>query len=446
MNHVWFTGIPRLLRNRLHRSLGLQRILANVGWLFFDRGLRLGIGLFVGAWTARYLGPAQFGLLNYVFAYVALFSAVATLGLDGIVVRDIVRDPASREKTLGTTFALKLVGGSCMLLLTISFALLLHPSDPEIPWLVGVVAASTIFQAFDVIDFWFQSQVQSRYSVYAKSFAYLVAAGLRVALIQTQAPLIAFALAGLLEAVLSAIGLVTVYYSKGQSFGVWKASAGRARELLAVSWPLILSAFAVMVYMRIDQLMLKYMAGDGAVGIYAAATRISEMWYFIPSAIVSSVTPSIIEAKRAGEALYYRRMQWLFDIMSALAFLIAIPMTFFSTATVVLLFGQDYVEAGSVLTVHIWASLFVFLGVAQGPWDVTEGLTRLALGRAVFGAIVNIVLNLILIPVYGAMGAAVATVLAYAASAVLTNGLSTKTRKILSLQAKSLLFARYLFT
>ncbi|MCR4321033.1 MAG: oligosaccharide flippase family protein, partial [Candidatus Brocadiaceae bacterium] len=142
----------------------LQNILVNTGWLFADRILRMGVGLFVGVWVARYLGPEQFGLYSYALAFVSLFGAFATLGLDGIVVRDIVRDPACKYETLGTAFVLKLIGGSLTFLLVIIAISLLRPHDRLTHWLVGITAVGMIFQAFDTIDFWFQSQVKSKYT------------------------------------------------------------------------------------------------------------------------------------------------------------------------------------------------------------------------------------------------------------------------------------------
>lgn len=172
MNYILTKCIPSFIRIRLEGRTALQKILANTGWLFVDKILRMGVGLLVGVWVARYLGPEQFGLYNYALSFVALFSAFATLGLDGIVVRDIVRDPSYKNEILGTAFILKLLGGISTLILAVGAVSLLRPHDNLTRWLVGIIAAGTIFQAFDVIDFWFQSQVQSKYTVYAKNVAF----------------------------------------------------------------------------------------------------------------------------------------------------------------------------------------------------------------------------------------------------------------------------------
>jgi polysaccharide transporter, PST family len=422
----------------------LQRILANTSWLFADRIVRMAVGLLIGIWIARYLGPDQYGVFNYAFAYVALFSAFATLGLDKVVVRDIVRDPSGKHETLGTAFVLKLLGSGLTLALTVGTVGFLRPGDTLTYWMVAIAAGGSIFQAFDAIDFWFQSQIESKYAVLARFAAFVVVASIRVALILVRAPLIAFAFAVLAETALGAVGLIIVYQARGEQIARWRASLTGAKGMLKTSWPLILSGMAIMTYMRIDVVMLGEMVDDRAVGIYAAATRFSELWYFIPMAITSSVFPSIVAAKSIGEAEYVRRLQKLFDLMTGLAVAVAIPMTFLSDFVIRLFYREAYDGAGPILAIHIWAALFVFLGVAQSPWDLTEGLTKLAMKRTMAGAVVNVALNFVLVPLYAGLGAAIATVIAYAVSGCLTNVLDKRTRPIFVLQLKSLFLLKYL--
>ena len=392
----------------------LRKIISNIGWLFADRVLRMGVGLIVTAWVARYLGPQQFGLFNYAGAFVSLFGVLATLGLDQIVVRDMVRDPSCKDETLGTAFVLKLSGGILTILVTTGTIFLLRPDDQLTHWLVGITAAGTIFDAFNTIDFWFQLQVKSKYTVIAKNTAFILVTLIRITLLQMQAPLIAFAWALLAENALGAVGLAIAYKVKGQSLLAWRASLLRAKTLLKESWPLLLSGLAIMVYLRIDQIMLGQLADDKAVGIYSAATRISELWYYIPIAIVTSVTPSIVEAKKVSETLYYNKLQKLFNIMAVLAYMIALPMTFLSKYIVVIIFGQNYVASGGVLSIHIWAALFVFFGWSKGIWIVAEGLTMFSLLATTSGAVINILLNFWLLPIYRETCAAIATVISYA--------------------------------
>lgn len=417
---------------------GLRAIITNIGWLFADRILRMGVGLIVGVWVARYLGVQQYGLFNYATAFVTLFSPLATLGLDNVVIRDIVRDSSNKEKILGTTFWLKLFGGVAALLLTVGVIYLLRHDQKLTVWLVAILATAGIFQAVDTIDFWFQSQVLSKYTVVARNTAFVIVTLAKIALINMQAPLIAFAWVTLAEFSLSAVGLAIAYRIKGYSLRLWCWSFPVAKVLLKDSWPLILSGMTIMIYMKIDQIMLGEMIGDNAVGIYSAATRISEVWYFIPTAIVSSVSPTIFAVKQTSEALYYKRIKQLLRLMVLISLAIALPMSFLSGTIIMMLFGNSYVAAGQVLAIHIWASLFVFMGVAISPWFVAEGLTHLALRITLIGAVTNIFLNIFLIPTYAGVGAAIATVISYAFASFLSNAIHPKTQKIFRIQVMSL--------
>jgi PST family polysaccharide transporter len=443
-DQAWVRALPPFLRAKLAGRHQPQKIIGNVGWLFADRILRMGVGLVVGALVAQYLGPSQFGLFSYALAFVALFGTFATLGLDSVVIREIVRDASSKYETLGTAFVLKLLGGGLTLLLSLGAISLLRPGDGAMHWVVGAVAVGTCFQSFDVIDFWFQSQVQSKYTVWARNTAFVAIALVRLLLVRAGAPLLAFAWAGSVEIALGTAGLIIVYRAKSQQLSHWYVTLACAKRLLKTSWPLILAGMAIMIYMRIDQIMLGEMVDDRAVGIYAAATRLSELWYFVPMAITSSVFPAIVEAKKTGEAVYYQGLQRLFDLMAAISLAIAIPMTFFSEAIIQLLYHENFAGAGAILTIHIWTALFVFMGVAQSPWDVTEGLTQLALKRTVAGAVIKIVLNLVLIPLYAGLGAAISMVIAQAFSACLTNVVDKRTRRIFVLQIQSLFVLKYL--
>ena len=442
MSVPWIKYLPDFLRNRLESRHNLQKILTNTVWLFADRILRMGFGLVVGVWVARYLGPEQFGLFSYVLAFVALFGVFATLGLDDIVVRDIVRNPSDKDEILGATFSLKLLGGLVGILLTTAGILLLRPNDRLTHSMVAIIASGLIFQSFDTISFWFQSQVQIKYVVYAKNGAFILIALAKVGLILSHASLIAFAWAALAEIILGAVGLTLAYGANGHLVRAWRGSIARARSLLTDSWPLILAGLAIVVYMKIDQIMLGEMLGNQAVGLYSAATRISEIWYFIPVAIVSSASPSIVEAKAISDSLYYQKVDKLFRLMAVLAFSIVIPMTFFSGHIIDLLYGPEFAGAGSVLAIHIWAAVFVFLGVAQGPWTVNEGLMKLSLQRTVIGAVANVVLNLLLIPRIGVVGAAISTLIAQALSSCILNRFDRRTRRIFTLQMRALVVWR----
>ena len=430
--------VPAFIRRRVAHRPSLAKIVDNISWLFFDKILRLGVGLLVGIWVARYLGPENFGLLNFAIAITGLFGAIAALGLQGVVVRDIVRDPCGARLTLGTAGLLQLAGGLVSFLFILGAIGYLRPDDTLARSVVAILGSMMLLKASEIAVYWFESQVQSKYTVWVQNSVFLVFAAVKVLLILQQAPLTAFVWAMLAEVALVATIMLVVMGLRGPALTSLRASTGRGKSLLLDSWPLILSAIAITVYMRIDQIMLGQMIGDQAVGIYSAAVRISEVWYFVPMAIAASVFPAILEAKKRSEAQYYARLQKLYDVMVIISLSVAIPMTFLATPIVSLLFGEAYLAAGPILAIHVWASVFVFLGVASSKWFLAENRQVLSLQRTALGAIANVGLNLWLIPLYGVIGAAIATVVSQAFAALLFDLLQAVTRPMFFMKLTAL--------
>ena len=415
----------KLLRNHS----GFVKYLNNTSWLLLEQMLRMTVGLFVGIWLARYLGPERFGLFNYVQAFVFIFASIASLGLDGILVRELVKDENKRDVLLGTAFLLKFMSAFVVLVL-ILIVLGFTSDDQYTNTLAMIVASATIFQSFSVINFYFQSKVLSKYSVYATSISFLISSLLKIVLIIIEAPLVAFAWVILIDSILIAAGLVYFYIKNNSIVSIKKLTfkLDIAVSLLKDSWPVIISGMAIGIYIKIDQLMIKEFLDAGAVGQYAAAVRISEVWYFLPVMLATSLFPAIINAKKISQELYYERLQKFYSMMFWISIVIAIPVTFLAEWVINLLFGGQYNQAGSVLKIHIWALVFVFMGVAGGRWMLCENLQLITTFNTVVGAISNIVLNIILIPKYGINGAAIATIISYAISGYLMMAVHKKTR------------------
>jgi len=403
-----------LIVERFRISSTLREIIANAGWLFGLRILRSLLAIFVMAWVARYLGREDFGVFQYSIAYIGLFGPLVILGLQGIVVRDIVREPEARDEILGTTFVMRLVGGFTgftLVLLTIYFV---RRDDPTVRLVTSIAALTLFLQAFYCIDMWFQSQVQAKFTVFAKGVSLIISNLLRVVAILKGAPVQAFALILVFDAIIVGSGLVIAYRAQGYRLRNWRFSPVRMKNLLSQSWALILSGALTIIYFSIDQVMLGQMAGDAVVGVYSVAVRLSEVWYFIPVAIATSVFPALIRSRERGEKIYYARLQQLYDFLAWLGLAVAIFFTFASGRVIVLVFGEQYAAAAPILSVHIWAGVFIFLKVAMSRWLLNEGKLVFLFISSGLGAIINVTLNLLLIPRYGGMGAAVATVISYA--------------------------------
>jgi O-antigen/teichoic acid export membrane protein len=253
---------------------------------------------------------------------------------------------------------------------------------------------------------------------------------IKIILVLVKADLIWFVFVTLFDSISLSVFSWWIYKSQGLpnfiKYFNWKAG----KKLLKDSWPLVFSSIAIAVYMRIDQVMIKNMLGDREVGLYSAAVKVVEVWYFIPMIITQSVFPAIVNAKKANEKLYYKRLQQLFSLLIWTAILIAIPISVFSHQIIYFLYGEKFIETGKVLAISIWASLFVFIGVGSSKFFLVENLQKLSFGRTFYGMIVNIILNLILIPSHGIQGAAIATLISQAIAAYLFDIFNKETKKI----------------
>lgn len=423
---------------------GFMKYFKNTSWVFLEKVLRIFVGIFVTVWVARYLGPQQFGILSYAIALVGIFSSISTLGLDSIVVRELVKNEIEHYEIIGTTFFLKLLGAVVVIVILYIITSVL-PNDEYTNVLIFIIASSTIFHSFNVIDFYFQSKVLSKYVVYANIISLSICSFIKIFLILNNASLTAFAWVILLESIILAIGLLYFFIKLNPNniFSSVKFKIKVSKTLLSDSWPLILSGLVISVYMKIDQVMINQLLGNEAVGQYSAAVRLSEAWYFVPVVIAGSLFPAIINARKVSHHLYYSRLQKLFNFMVWVAISIALLVTFFSSTIVDILYGYQYFETARVLTIHIWASVFVFLGVASGKWFVIENYKLLYFFRTFYGMLFNIILNLIFIPRYGIEGAAWATLIGQSIAAYFSDLLNAETRSIFKMKTMTLLIWRF---
>ncbi|MFP4297506.1 MAG: flippase [Spirulinaceae cyanobacterium] len=419
-------------------SPNLRKIIGNTAWLFGEKMFQMGFGFLVGAWVARYLAPERYGVINYAWAMMGLFGPIAQLGLEQIVVRDLAKNTDNKEETLGTSFILKAISSVTTYLIVIVAVYFLNPGKPTVLWVTAILSAGVSFKAFDSINYWFQSQVQSKYTVWARTSSYIFINIIKIILIQIQAPLLAFAIALACEQAITSVSLILVYQTSTGSLLAWRVKWERAKSLLKDSWPLILSGIVIMIYMRIDQVMLGQMKGTEAVGVYSVAVKISELWYFVPQAIINSVFPSIVQAKEISEELYYKRLQKIFNFVATTGYIFAIGITLTAPYIINLFYGPQYAEAAGVLTISIWAGIFVALGLARETWLTTEGLMKFSAATTSVGAVVNVVLNLLFIDKYGAIGAAVATVISQAVASYIAGAFYPQTWPIFLRQTKAL--------
>jgi O-antigen/teichoic acid export membrane protein len=390
------------------QSQGFRRYSANTIWLISERIIRIVLSLIVGIYVARYLGPEKFGLFSYAISFVGLFSALSALGLDGIIVRDLINSPDKDKALLGTAFVLKIIG-AFVALCAIGLAILFTSNDFYTNTLIFIIAAGLIFKSFEVVIFCFQAEIISKYTAISQSAALIIVSMAKLLFIFLNLSLVYFALMALVEGLLLSVGLIFFYVKKQKSPFNWTVDQTLAKYLLRQSWPFIFSAIIVSLYMRIDQVMLKEMMGSEVLGNYAAAVKLAELWYFLPVIMSSSLFPAIASARNNDYALYLHRLLRIYSLLTWISITIAFPVSIFAKPIVSFLYGEQYLQAAKVLSIYIWAGIFVSFGTAKGSWTVLESQQKYTLGFQVIGTSANILLNIIWIPIYGAIGAAMAT-------------------------------------
>lgn len=392
--------------------------LKNSGWLLFDRLMRLLLGVLVGAWVARYLGPEGYGKLAYVFAFLAFFQVLVSLGLDSIVVRDISRDPSRADLLLGTTLVLRVVAG--LAIWTIGSATAWLVADQESAKLFALCAAGLAFQSSDTVDLWFQSRSRSKRTVVSKLSAYIVSSVAKVLCILGEAPLDFFAFIVALEAILVSVILFLSY--RGDSLlRPWRFDRSLVLPMLKESWPILLSGLAIIAYLKADQLMVEHFMGIEALGIYYSAVTLTSLCYFVPVLLNVSAAPFIHRLAANDVDRFENLMRQYFLAILVMGGLIVVMLYFLAEPLVMLLYGADYVAAVEVVRIHALAVIFIFMGSAQNNWLVARKQANQMLYRSLLTITLGVLLNLWLIPAYGLVGAALCFVVASALGLFFSN-------------------------
>jgi polysaccharide transporter, PST family len=419
----------------------VRDILKNGSWLFLDKILRQGLNFVLTAYIARYLGVELFGLWSYALAFVVIFSFFSTLGIYNQLLRDFVRYPEKQNELLGNAFIIKLLGACVAFVLSYATIVITKPEQPLLHNIISLIAIGYIIQSFDVIDFFFQSQLKAKWIAISRFVSFLIFASLKLYLVHAEFPLLSFIWAQLGELLFSASIMAFFFNRYYQSIFKWKINWSGMSLMLKESLPILFAEIAILIYMRIDQVMIGEMMGNGAVGIFSAAVRLSELWYLVPGVICSTLFPTIIKAYYEGGAGYQKKLQRLYDLLVWLSIGIAITISIIAPYIVDIIYGDQFRSASSILVIHIWTSVFVFIGFASNQQLVLENLGKFSFYRTLFGVLANVSFNFILIPIWGAMGAAYATLAALAFS-WLSSYFFKETRPIFWMNINSLNFKR----
>ena len=425
---------------RKHKRLG-----ANIFWLVGDRSFRLLVGFVISGAIARYLGKAGFGAYSYASDIALILLPVATMGMEGIVIGELLKHPDKKNEVLGTALVLRFAGAALAVGLILIFARFdrsgpgVDGAAPASLWLIFVASLAFGPQAFDVIDLWFQKNVQSKFTVLAKGTALTLGAGFKIYLIARKASVTTFCWALVLDAGLGAVAQIITYTRRGELILRWRPRWEIARRILGLSWPLIFSGVLVAVCVKVEQILVKALLSPDVLGVYSAAVRLTSQWFFIPTLVLSTVYPLMVEKRGKGENNYRENMQTVFDLLTGAGYVIAAGATLLGPVLIRLVFGEKYVESVPILIVQAWSAPILFSASARAQYFLLENLNIYHIWAASVGLCVNVALGLFLVPVLGAKGAALSAMGSYWVSGYLTSWIFPRLRECGRMQTQAFL-------
>ncbi|MFH1454929.1 MAG: flippase [bacterium] len=392
---------------------GFQKYFKNTGWMFASRILCMIISFFTTTFIARKLGPENFGQLSYALSFVSIFSILSTLGIDSILYRDLIKNPDKKNKYLGSAFIIKLLAGFFTIIL-VFISTFFFAQDDISKTLILILSGTFLFNTFQIISYEFQARAKSKYPSIISFLVTLILNILKILVILSGKGVIYLAFILLLESILYAVFYWFIYEKKlKEKISEWKFDKQIAITLLKDSWPLMFTSAFVLVYSRIDQILIKNMIGASSVGIYSAGVTIAEVWYFIPGIIVFSLFPAIVNAKKTSEELYYTRLKKLFYTLLILAIVIALPITIFAPFIIKILYGQAFMKSVIILQIYVWACIGTFLTYLIYNYLIIENYRKSIFLLSFIPMVINVVLNILWIPKYGIVGSAYATLISY---------------------------------
>lgn len=396
---------------------GFRRYFANTGWMFVGQIFSMVMTFFVGVWLARYLGPENYGIINYSLAFVGMFTFIANLGIGTILFRELAKYPEKKDELLGTSFRLLMHSGLIAFSLVVVSSFIFE-SSTFIRSLIILYSSTFLWSAFSIIQIFFQAAVKAKKNVYASIVAGIASSLLKVLLIISGKGIIWLMLIFVFESLFGTILVIVNYKKNGYNFSAWKYNRSLAKEIMTSSWFMMLAASASYLFMKVDQVMVGKYLGGHSVGLYAAAVRLVEIWYFVPGLICSSLFPAIVNAKKVDEKKYRDRLKKLYILLVSIAVLIAIPSTILAPWAINLLFGNAYSEAAGILKIYVWSGMGLFLLWGLQQYFLAEDKLKMIFYVYLFSMIANITLNVILIPKFGLEGAAWATLISYSAGPI----------------------------
>lgn len=405
---------------KLNLSPTKEKVVRNVVWAVTGKVATLLGGLLVGIFVARYLGPEQYGLMSYVMSYVALFQVLASFGMDNIEIREESKSPEERDKIIGTAFTLK-IGFAIITMLLVAITAWIFEADSFTKWMIILYSFSMIMNSFGVIRNYFTSLVWNEYIVKTEITRTLVGAAIKVGLLLLHAPLVWFIAATLFDTTLIAGGYWVSYRSKIDSIRKWTFDKEQARYLIKESFPLAVSLSAVLIYHRIDHIMLGKMLTNTELGYYSVAGKFVEIIMFVPTILAQTVVPILVRIHKENFTEYRHKTQLFVNVTVWMCILLSIGVAICSHWLILLTFGESYLPATLALQVLVFKTVGDALSATAGNMIIIEKIQKYAWIRSVTACFVCVGLNLIFIPRWGIIGTAIASILTYLYAGTFSN-------------------------
>lgn len=435
-------GEPRVNCMRFYRSPELLKVINNSGWMMFEQICKMVVALFVSIWIARQLGPKDYGVLIYAVTYISIFTVIVSLGINRVLIRELSSQSNTRSKSeaiIATAMLMRLIAAGFVIALSIVVAFYFEQGEILV---IAIISAGMIFNAFDCIDLYFQSRLESRKVVIARTLSFCGMTVVKILLLLFDANVYFFALASFGDVMFSALSLYVLTKLNSFEINLMLARWDIAIDLIKECWTEILAGLASIIYMKADQIIVGNILGADQLGVYAVAAKLAETWYFIPAAIVASTFPGIVKLKEKSIYEYERRISQLMVFLVGISYLTALATYIFADSFINGFYGAEYQAAADILLINIWCGLFVGLGLASGSWLVAEKKLKSNLYRNIFGAITNIVLGAYLVKTIGVKGAAYGALISILCAFFIFDFMSRDMRKIGFMKLKALLLMR----
>lgn len=414
-----------------------NRIVHNASWLMFGKVMQMFINLVVGLLTARYLGPTNYGIINYAMAYTGFFYSFCNLGINSVLVKEFLDHPKQDGEMLGTAFFLQGISSTLSAIIILCIVYIVDAKDPTIMVVVLLTNIGMIFRISEILNYWFQARLQSKVTAMASLAAYMITAVYKVFLLIQGKSVTWFAFATAVDYICLAIFLLCAYQKNGG--GKLRVSLSRGKELLRKSCHFILPGLMVAVYAQTDKIMLKQMISEAEIGYYSTAVSLCGVWCFVLSAIIDSLYPEIAKTYKTDRVVFERRNRQLYAIVFYMSVSVSLLITILAKPAVSILYGEAYMPTVAPLRVITWYTAFSYLGVARNAWVVCENRQKYLIWVYASAAVANVLLNLLLIPRFGATGAAFASLMAQVVTTMIAPFFIKRLRENAKLMAEAIL-------